>query len=176
MKYRALLALLAALSLVAPGQAAQPDAPVQTGTLATVHLLATGRTSGGPAPDGMQFLFLVKRGAGVEGPIALKETGDFIVAGSSYQDKTQAELGRRFEPRTSIDSADTFFSRQPGLRGLAPADISGGYILTIAIPGAQLPARSNVEVTVHVGFGKAATEPFRFNAMAPPSPSGPPKP
>jgi hypothetical protein len=90
-------------------------------------------------------MFLVKRGAGVEGPIALEETRDFTVAGSSYQDKTQAELGRRFE-------------------------------LTIAIPGAQLPARSNVEVTVHVGFGKATTEPFRFIAMAPPSPTVPPKP
>lgn len=174
MKYRAFPALLALLSLLAPAQAAQPDSPIQTGSLATVHLLATGRPSGGPAPDGMQFLFLVKRGAGVEGAISLKETRDFTVAGSSYQDKTQAELGQRFEPRTSLDNADAFFSKQPGLRGLAPADIGGGYILTIAINGAKLPAGSNVEVTVNVGFGKAV-EPFKFNAMTPPSPAAPPK-
>ncbi len=174
MKYRALLAMLAALWFLAPAEAAQPGSSIQTGPLATVHLLATGRPSGGPAPDGMQFLFLVKRGAGVEGSITLKETRDFTVAGSSYQDMTQAELGQRFEPRTSVDNADAFFSKQPGLRGLAPADIGGGYILTIAISGAKLPAASNVEVTVHVGFGKAV-EPFKFSTTAPSSPAAPPK-
>jgi hypothetical protein len=174
MKYRAVLALLAALSLLVPAEAAQPDAPVQTGALSTVHLLATGRPSGGPAPDGMQFLFLVKRGTGAEGSITLKETRDFTVGGNSYQDMTQAELGQKFEPRTSVDKADTFFSRQPGLRGLAPADIGDSYILTIAISGAKLPPGSNVEVTVHVGFGKSV-EPFRFTASAPPSPASPPR-
>jgi hypothetical protein len=174
MKYRVFLALLAALSFLAPAEAAQPDTPIQTGSLATVHLLATGRSSGGPAPDGMQFLFLVKRGAGVEGSITLKETRDFTVAGNSYQDLTQAELGQRFEPRTMVDTADAFFSKQPGLRGLAPADIGGGYILTIAISGAKLSVGSNVEVTVHVGFGKAV-EPFKFTATTPPSPAAPPK-
>ena len=174
MKYRAILVLLAALSLLAPAEAAQPDPRLQTGQLATVQLLATGRPSGGPAPDGMQFLFLVKRGTGVEGAITLKETRDFTVAGSSYQDKTQAELGQRFEPRTSVDNADAFFTKQPGLRGLAPADIGGGYILTIAISGAKLPAASNVEVAVQVGFGKAV-EPFKFTAMTPPAPAAAPK-
>jgi hypothetical protein len=174
MKYRAFLALLAALSLLAPAKAAQPATPLQTGALATVQLLATGRPSGGPAPDGMQFLFLVKRGAGVEGSPTLKETRDFTVAGSSYQDMTQAELGQRFEPRTSMDTADAFFSKQPGLRGLAPADVGGGYILTIAISGAKLPAASNVEITLHVGFGKAV-EPFKFTATSPPSATAPPK-
>jgi hypothetical protein len=173
-KHRTFLALLAALSFLAPAEAAQPDAPMQSGSLSTVHLLATGRPSGGPAPDGMQFLFLVKRGAGAEGSITLKETRDFTVAGSSYQDMTQAELGQKFEPRTSVDKADTFFSRQPGLRGLAPADIGDSYILAIAISGAKLPAGSNVEITVHVGFGKSV-EPFKFTATAPSSPAAPPK-
>jgi hypothetical protein len=108
-KYRAILALLAALSFVAPAKPAQPDNPACTGALASVQLLAAGRESGGPAPDGMQFLFLVKRGAGVEGAISLKETRDFTVAGHSCQDMTQAALGQRFEPGTSVSNADASF-------------------------------------------------------------------
>lgn len=170
MKHRVLLALLAAFSFLAPAVAAQSDSNVQTSALATVRLLATGRISGLGAPDGMQFLFLVTPGTGVAGQFTLKETRDFTVAGTSYQEKTQAELGKRFEPRTSINKADAFFAQQPGMRGLAPDDISSAHILIVAIGGTKLPDGAKVEVTAEVGYGKVV-EPFRFAVTAPPAPA-----
>jgi hypothetical protein len=169
MTYRALLTLLAAVALLATAGAAEPDISIRTSPLASVHLLATGRIAGGGAPDGMRFLFLVKPGTEAAGQFTLKETRDFTVEGMSYQQKTQAELGQRFEPGTSIDRADAFFSKQPGMRGLAPADITGGFVLVIAIGGAKIPADARVEVTAEVGFGKAV-EPFTFSTNAPPAP------
>jgi hypothetical protein len=175
MKYRALFALLAAVSFLSPTQAAAPDNATQSGTLATVRLLATGRPVGGSAPDGMQFLFLVTRAPGVEGPFSLKETRDFTVAGSSYQEKTQAELGQQFQPRTIYEgNAESFFTKQPGLRGMAPDDIAGASILTLVISGTRVPAGAPVEVTMQLGFGKAI-EPFKFNVTAPPARPDAPK-
>lgn len=169
MKHRVLLALLAAASFLVPAVAAQPDTNKRSSALATVQLLATGRVSGGGAPDGMQFMFLVTPGAGVTGPFSLKETRDFIVAGASYQEKTQAELGKRFEPRSSIDKAETFFAKQPALRALAPDDIAGAYLLVVAIGGTKLADGAKVAVTADVGFGKTV-EPFTFDVAAPPAP------
>jgi hypothetical protein len=168
MKHLALLTLLAAVSLCAPAHTAQPDSRIQTGALASVQLLATGRT-GGRSPDGMQFLFLIRRGVDVVGAFSLKETRDFNVAGTSYQERTQAELGQRFAPATVFDTAEGFFTKQPGMRGLAPEDITGAYILTVAIGGAKLEAGANVEIKLDVGFGKAI-EPFSFNVAVPPAP------
>lgn len=175
MKYRTLLALLSVVSFLAPAGAAQFDGPMQSGSLATERLLATGRVAGGPAPDGMQFLFLVTRASGAEGGFSIKETTDFNVAGASYQEKTQAELGQRFPPRTNFEgSAEGFFTKQPGLRGLAPDDITNSYVLTLMIGGARIPAGAPVEVTLTVGFGKAV-EPFKFTVPAPPARPDAPK-
>jgi hypothetical protein len=175
MKLRALLALLAAVSLLSPTGAAEPYSSTQSGSLATVRLLGTARSAGGAAPDGMQFLFLVTRAPGVEGPFSLKETRDFTVAGSSYQEKTQAELGQQAQPRTIYEgNAEAFFIRQPGLRGMAPDDIAGGSILTLVISGTRIPAGALIEVTMQVGFGKAI-EPFKFSVPAPPARPDAPK-
>jgi len=170
MKHRVLLALLATASFLVPAVAAQPDSNKRSSALATVQLLATGRITGGGAPDGMQFMFLVAPGPGVVGPFSLKETRDFTVEGISYQEKTQAELGKRFEPRSNINKADAFFAQQPALRGLAPEDINGAHILVVAIGGARFPDGSRVEVTAEVGYGKTV-EPFKFNVNAPPAPT-----
>jgi hypothetical protein len=172
MKHLALLTLLATFLMGAAAGAAEPEPGMQPGPLATVHLLATGRT-GGSSPDGMQFLFLVRRAPGVTGSFSLKETRDFTVAGVSYQEKTQAELGQRFVPLTNFQgSAESFFAKQPGLRGLGPEDLTDAYILTIAIGGARLAAGAEVEIKLEVGFGKAV-EPFSFKAPVPPAPSPP---
>ena len=173
MKRLALLTLLAVV-LFAPAGAAQPDARIQAGALATVQLLATGRTAG-RTPDGMQFLFLVRRAADAVGSFTLKETKDFTVAGTSYQERTQAQLGQRFAPATVFDNAEGFFTKQPGMRGLAPEDIAGAYILTIAIGGATLAAGENVDIKLEVGFGKAV-EPFSFSVAVPPAPRPRPAP
>src|SRR5688572_4864639 len=86
----------------------------QSGRLSIVSLLATQRISGKGAPDGIRFLFLVARKPEVTGQFTLKETRDFLLAGKSYQEKTQADLGTKIEPGTVFDSAEGFFTKQPG--------------------------------------------------------------
>jgi hypothetical protein len=156
-------------AMVLSGSAVAADpasaASVQTGRMSTVHLLATGRGSPS-APDAMRFMFMVMRAPGTTGALTLKETRDFLIGGQSYQEKTQAELGRQIEPATAVDSADGFFSRQPGARGLAPDNISGAQIITIMIPGAPLAPGARGEVKLEVGFNKEV-EPFTFSFNVP---------
>lgn len=156
---------------IAPSPAAK-TASVQNGKMMTVHLLATGRVTSKDVPDGLRFLFLVKRSEGVTGTITLKETRDFRLADASYQERTHAELGKKFEPSTVLHDADKFFTQQPRLRGLAPEDINDATILTLAIGGAPLPSDGRAEVTLNVGVEKEV-EPFTFEVKIPPAPSRP---
>ncbi len=137
-----------------------PAEKVQTGRMSTVHLLATGRGSQS-APDAMRFLFMVTRTPGTSGAISIKETRDFLIGGESYQEKSQAQLGRRIEPSTSVDSAEGFFAKQPGARRLAPETITGAQIVSITIAGAPLTTGAAGEVKLNVGFNKEV-EPFTF--------------
>jgi hypothetical protein len=161
MKPVACLSLLLACSPIAFAAEPRPNPKLQTGRISTVQLLATGRVSAQTAPDGMRFLFLVRPAQGMSGNLALKETRDFLIAGKSYQEKSQGELGHRVEPSTTVDSPETFFAKQPAARKMAPADISNAHILTIAIPGAPLTPGTDGEVTVTVGFNEQV-EPFTF--------------
>lgn len=169
MKYSTLFALLSAVLVFARGADAPSTATVQTGRLSTVHLLKTGRAPGKAAPDGMAFLFLVTRTPEARGQFTLKETKDFLVAGESYQEKTQAALGQKFEPGTMIDSAEKFFTKNTGLRRLVPADLDlkNAMILSVVIGGAKLPVDvEHADVTVHVGYEKEV-EPFSFRVQVP---------
>jgi hypothetical protein len=172
MKYPATIALCLACTLLATAaDPATPGKKVQEGRLATASILATARASGKGAqpPDGMRFLILVTRKPDVTGNFTIKETRDFLVAGESYQEKTQAELGKRFEPETIFDTAEGFFAKQPGIRNMAPDDIKGAYVLAITIGGAKLSPGDKLEITINVGFDKEV-EAFTFRAAAPPGP------
>lgn len=161
-------------SLVTVVVAAEPPGgKLQTGRMATAQLLATARVASSEVPDGMRFLFFIRRQPDITGNFTLKETRDFLVGGESYQEKTLAELGKRIEPQTVFDTAENFFSRQPGARHLAPEDIKAAYILTITIGGARLSPGTRADITINVGFEKQV-EPFTFRAPVPPG--GPPRP
>ena len=165
----AVIAIASLYSIFNVVSAAEPQSGrnVQNGRLSTARLLATARASGGAAPDGMRFLFLVTRTPDAKGQLTLKETRDFLVDGSSYQEKTQSELGKRFEPGTVLDTAESFFSRQPGMRKLAPDDIKGAHVVALTVGGTKLSAGAKAEVTLHVGFDKQV-EPFTFRIPVPP--------
>jgi hypothetical protein len=177
MKCPAVIALFLASALIASGAEPGSDGKkIQDGRLATATLLATARTSGkgGQPPDGMRFLFLVARKPDVTGNFTIKETRDFKVADESYQEKTQAELGKRFEPETIFDSAEGFFAKQPGIRNLAPDDIKGAYVLAMTIGGANLSPGAKLEITINIGFDKEV-EAFTFRAAVPPGRGDSPK-
>ena len=167
MKGFILAGLFLASSLVTAAAESVASNKVQQGRYSTVHLLATARIAGNVAPDGMRFLFLVVRKSDVTGQFTLKETRDFQLGAASYQEKTQTELGQRFEPGTRIDNAESFFAKQPDLRGHAPENIEGAHILTLSIGGTKLPPGAPAEVTLHVGFDKQI-EPFTFRTVVPP--------
>ena len=175
MKYPAVIAIVLLYSLsFASAADSQSGGRVQNGRLSGARLLATARLSGNAAPDGMRFLFMVTRTPDATGQFTLKETRDFLIEGNSYQEKTQSELGQRFEPGTVFDTAENFFARQPGMRNLAPDDLKGAYILSLTIGGAKLSPGAKTEVTIHVGFDKQV-EPFTFRTTVPPVPGRTPK-
>jgi hypothetical protein len=175
MKFPLLIALLctgyvagSAAETKSPASESKP-ASAQTGRTVTARLLATGRVTGKEAPDGLRFMFLLTRAANVTGSPALKETRDFRLSGASYQEKTQAELGKKFEPVTVFEPAEKFFANQPRLQAaadLTAADVAGAYILTIEIAGVVLPADGKAEVAVQAGFG-TEVEPFTFEVKVP---------
>lgn len=169
MKFPAVIAIALLYSFLNVASAADPQSGrnVQNGRLSTARLLATARVSGSAVPDGMRFLFLVTPTPEGKGQLTLKETRDFLLDGSSYQEKTQSELGKRFEPGTDLNTAEGFFSQQPGMRKLAPDDIKGAHIVALTIGGAKLSAGAKAEVTLYVGFDKQV-EPFTFRVPVPP--------
>lgn len=141
-------------------------APIKNGNLAAVRFLPVSRIRASEgAPDGLTFYFVVARPAGV-GPLALKETRDFTLGAVSYQAKTKAELGKVFEPHTVVDDADRFFAQRTDFARFAPKNLSAAKVITIAIRGAKLEAKDNVEVTLNVGTGRQI-EPFTFSATVP---------
>jgi hypothetical protein len=166
MKCPVFVALLVAFALTLPA-ADSASSKIQTGRLSTASLLATERISGKGAPDGIRFLFLVMRKPEVTGQFTPEETRDFLIAGESYQAKTQAHLGKMIEPSTVIDAAEAFFAKQPGARRLAPQEIKGAYVLTIAIGGTKIAASAKGEIALRVGFGKEV-ESLTFRFVAPP--------
>lgn len=174
MKWTALVTLLFTFALTLPA-ADSERSKSQTGQLSVATLLATQRISGKGAPDGIRFLFMVSRKPGTEGQFTLKECRDFIVAGESYQEKTRAKLGREIEPATVLDTAEAFFTKQPGARHLAPPNIEDAYVLVVSIGGAEIESNLRGEVTLQVGFGKEL-EPFTFDFLTPPTRTTAPKP
>jgi hypothetical protein len=175
MKFLAPFSPLLVLPVIALAAVSSPGSKIQEGQRVTGTLLATARVAGKAVPDGMRFLVLVARKSEVTGEFTLKETRDFLVAGESYQEKTQAELGKKFEPGTMFDTAESFFTKQPGMRNLAPPDIKDAYILSISIGGAKLSTGAKGEITLHVGFDKQV-EPLTFRFAVPPDRPPPPNP
>src|ERR1700741_4542393 len=113
-RFPLLFALLALLLVPVRAAETKADARTQSDKFSTVRLLKVGRLAAKEAPGGMGFLFLVTPADGGAGTgFTVKETRDFQVAGASYQEKTQAELGKRFEPGTQITSAEKFFTENP---------------------------------------------------------------
>ena len=176
MKLPVLLALLCATVAAASAAETRPGTPIpaglppaQTGRMSTVRLLATGRVPAKDSPDGMRFMFLITRVTGATGSPTLKETRDFLLNGSSYQEKTLAELRKKFEPVTEFEKAEKFFDKHPRLldaADLTPREIAGAYILTLAIGGAPLSAEDRAAVTVQFGWGREV-EPFTFEVKVP---------
>jgi hypothetical protein len=175
MKHTVLFFLMFVVSIVAPAVRGEPGSKIQEGQRAVATLLATARVMDKAVPDGVRFLVLVAPKVDTTGQFTLKETRDFKVVGESYQEKTKAELGKQFEPQTTFDSAEGFFKKQPGMRALAPDNIQGAYILTIAIGGAKLATDTKGEITVNVGFDQQL-ESFTFQFAVPPDRSVSPKP
>jgi hypothetical protein len=145
-----------------------PSVPTQNGRLSKVRLLGAVRTSVRDSPDGIAFHFLVARTLAATGRFTLRETRDFLLAGSSYQQKTKNELGEVFEPRTTIDDAAAFLALHPDLRASAPESVKNAVVLSVAIGGAKLPNDGTVEVTLHVGYDKTI-ESFKFKVAIPPA-------
>jgi hypothetical protein len=147
--------------------AANPTPEVQQGKFSEVRLISVSRLQpkkADAAPDGLTFHFVVARQPDA-GPLALKETRDFLVGGQSYQAKTKAELGQQFEPGTEVNDAGKFFAKNPKL---APPDAKAGKVLVISVSigGAKLTAGAAVEATLHVGAGKQI-EAFTFGSAVP---------
>src|SRR3954468_5910389 len=127
--FAVLLAVTTFVSFAPAAEIADP-APAKTGRLSSVRLLQTVRTSVKDSPDGLAFHFLVIRTPAAKGQFNIKETRDFLFAGHSYQEKTQAELGQTFEPRTTIDDAQNFLALRPALRELVPGDLQGALVVS----------------------------------------------
>jgi len=176
MKFSAVIAIALLYSFSNFASAAEPHSGrnVQNGRLSSARLLATARVPGGAVPDGMRFLFLVTRTSDAKGQLTLKDTRVVLIDRSSYQEKTQSELRKRFEPGTILDTAESFFAKQPGMRTLAPDDIKGAHIVALTVGGTKLSAGAKAEVTLHVGFDKEV-EPFTFRVAVPPVSGGAPK-
>lgn len=175
MKIPLLMALLGAGLAAASAAESKPPifeskpGDVKVGRMSTVRLVATGRVTDKDKPDGLRLMFLVTRLPGIKGSPTLKETRDFLLDGASYQAKTEAELGKKFEPITELKTAEWYFamrSRLAAATNLTSAEIAGGHILTLAIGGAALPADGLAELTLQVGFGKGV-EPFTFVVQIP---------
>lgn len=150
--------------------AADPTASVKQGKLSEVRLISVSRldakamAAAKGAPDGLTFHFVVMRKPDA-GPLALKETRDFLVVGESYQAKTKAELGKQFEPSTEVNDAGKFFAQHPAFAASAPKE-GKALVISVTIGGAKLSFGTNVEVTLHVGAGKQV-ESFTLGAVVP---------
>lgn len=167
MKWTAIVTLFFAFALTLSA-ADSARSKTRTGKLSVATLLATQRISGNGAPDGVRFLFMVARTPGTTGQFTLKECRDFLVNGESYRETTRSKIGKEIEPATVFDTAEAFFTKQPGARRLAPPDIRDAYVLVVSIGGAELESGAKGEITLQVGFGKEV-EPFAFNFLTPPT-------
>jgi hypothetical protein len=132
-----------------------------------VRLLKTGRLPAKETPAGMAFLFLVTPATEANSGFAIKETKDFQIAGASYQEKTQAELGKRVEPRTEVFGAEKFFTENPRLKPAAVDTPKGSLVISLMIRGGTLPPDAKAaDVTVHFGYEKQV-EAFTFTVPVP---------
>lgn len=149
--------------------AAESPVAVQQGKFSEVRLIAVTRLesktkTADSAPDGLTFHFVVLRQPEA-GPLALKETRDFLLGGESYRARTKTELGRQFEPGTEVNDAAKFFARNPRFAPFAPEE-GKALVISVSIGGARLSVGTKVEVTLHVGAGKQV-EPFTFSVAVP---------
>jgi len=164
------LALLGTLALCMPAEparAATPSAVAQTGKLAQVRSLMTARLPADQqSTEGMGFLFLVTPTTAANSGFAIKETRDFQLEGASYQDRTQSEMGRRFEPNTQVMGAEKFFVDNPALKPAEVAEVpKGAVVISITMRGARIPPVATAAITLSVGYDKQVEE-FTFSVAS----------
>lgn len=114
----------------------------------------------------------MSRTATAQHKLAIKETRDFVVSQRSYREVTQASQGRVFEPQVGIHDAKKYAIDHPDLAASIAAAPERSLVVVVAISGAPLEVGSEIEVPLHVGFGRSADKPesedllFRTNVPA----------
>jgi hypothetical protein len=163
---RAIIVLVFAVLGLCSRAATGDGVPRQTGRLTSTQLIKTERIQRSGAPDGLAFYFLVTPTGEAFGQFSIRETRDLLLGGQSYRQKTQAELGRRFEPETRIDDPAKFISAHPEFRTAMPRTEKGALVVSIAIPGAKLPDGAAVTVALEIGYDQQL-EKFSFRVPVP---------
>jgi hypothetical protein len=136
--------------------------PVSEGALSSTKLLSVERmTAANPesGPDGLRFCFLVSRTPAGQHRFAIKETRDLFISGKSYRELSQSALGRVFEPAMAVHDSAKFVIDHPELAAVVSAAPQRSLIVTLAISGPKLQVGDQVQVILHVGFGRSAEKP-----------------
>lgn len=135
----------------------QKPAELSSTQLISIQRLETKGSEQGP--DGLSFCFLVSRTATAQHKLAIKETRDFLVSKRSYREVSQASLGRVFEPQVAVHDASKYAADHPELAPSLTAAPPKSLVVVVAISGSKLEAGSDVEVRLHIGFGRSADKP-----------------
>ena len=161
------LAALLGGAATACGKTPAPAASNELTTATLIHVRRLDPPAGG-APDGLQFDFLVvrKHDRG-QGALVAQKPIDCKVGGQSYQQATEAAVGRRFETALTVSTSGLFLQENQKI----PLPDMGGpgqaWAVTLVIPGTKLNDGAAVEVQLRVGFLKDI-ETFKFETRVPP--------
>lgn len=136
--------------------------PENAGELSSTQLINVERSPSAvpnKGPDGLVFNFVVSKTPTGQHHLGIKETRDFKVGDQSYLQLTQTALGRHFEPGTVIDDPAKFAAAHPKLSDIVSAAPADSLVVTVTITGAPLVEGQDVEITLHLGFGRTPDAP-----------------
>lgn len=119
------------------------------------------------APAAYVFYFLVERKPGFPGRPTLRELRDFRIGKESFQQRAQAQLGRRYEPTTVVQDVSDFATEvRPDLARVLPESGEDQFALFTVLPGAPIGSGDTGSVTLRVGWGDQV-EPMLFEFEVP---------
>jgi len=119
------------------------------------------------APAAYVFYFLVERRPGFPGRPTLRELRDFRLGEESFQQRAQAQIGRRFEPTTVAEEVSDFVAEvRPDMAPRLPESDEDRFVLFTILPGAPIASGTRGSVTLQVGWGDQV-EPLQFEFETP---------